>query len=224
MQDKFKLYNDDCFKVFEELIANNVEVDCILTDPPYGIDFVSGRRKEKYNKIKNDTSLEFLNNFFFKCNEILKKNSHIYCFCSWHNVDKFKVEFEKYFNLKNIIIWEKNVHGTGDLKGSYAPKYEFVLFGHKGRKLINGKRIPDIIQAKKSGNKLHPTQKPIDLLEIFIEKSTNENDTVFDGFMGSGSTGIACLNTKRNFIGIEIDSDYFNVAKNRIEQHQQGGA
>ena len=217
MQDKFELYNDDCFKVMDEFITNNTKVDCVLTDPPYGIDFVSGRRKEKYNKIKNDDSLIFLNEFFFKCNEVLKDNSHIYCFCSWHNVDKFKVEFEKYFKLKNILIWEKNNKGMGDLKGSYAPKYEMVLFGHKGRRENEGSRQVDVIKAKKTGNKLHPTQKPTDLLEILIKNSTKENEIILDCFMGSGSTGVACMNTNRRFVGIEIEENYFNIAKNRIE-------
>ena len=105
----------------------------------------------------------------------------------------------------------------GDLYGSYAPKHEFILFGHKGRRLRNGKRLPDVIQAKRTGNKYHPTQKPTELLEIFIEQSTNKHDVIFDGFMGSGSTGVACMNTNREFIGIELDENYFNIAESRIK-------
>ena len=107
----------------------------------------------------------------------------------------------------------------GDLKGSYAPKHEFVLFGHKGRKLINGFRYPDVLEAKRTGNKLHPTQKPIDLLEVFIKTSSNEGDIVFDGFMGSNSTGIASIKNDRKFIGIELDIDYYNTAKQRIDEY-----
>ena len=114
-------------------------------------------------------------------------------------------------------MWEKNNTSMGDLKGSYAPKYEFILFGHKGRRLRNGKRLPDVIQAKRTGNKYHPTQKPVDLLEIFIEQSTNENDLILDPFMGSGSTGVACVKLNRRFIGIELDGNHFNTAKYRIE-------
>ena len=66
--------------------------------------------------------------------------------------------------------------------------------------------------------KLHPTQKPVSLLEYLIKTYTNEGDTVLDNVMGSGSTGVACLNTNRNFIGIELDEDYFNIAKKRIEE------
>ena len=143
----------------------------------------------------------------------------MYSFCSWHNIDFFKREFEKYFKLKNIIVWNKNNTSMGDLKGSYAPKHEFILFGHKGRKLINGFRYPDVLEAKRTGNKLHPTQKPIDLLEIFIKTSSNEGDTVFDGFMGSNSTGIASIKNNRRFIGIELDIDYYNTAKQRIDEY-----
>ena len=214
----YELYQGDCLEVMDKLIEEGVKVDAIITDPPYGIDFKSNYRKEKYEKITNDDNLSFLDEYFQKCNKILNENTHIYCFCSWHHVDTFKIAFEKYFKLKNIIVWEKNNTSMGDLKGSYAPKHEFILFGHKGRRLRNGKRLPDVIQAKRTGNKYHPTQKPVDLLEIFIEQSTNENDLILDPFMGSGSTGVACLNTNRNFIGIEIDGNHFNIAKERIEK------
>ena len=112
----------------------------------------------------------------------------------------------------------KNNTSMGDLKGSYAPKHEFILFGHKGRRLRNGKRLPDVLQANRTGNKLHPTQKPISLLQIFIEQSSNENEIILDPFMGSGSTGVAALNTNRKFIGIELDKDYFIIAKDRINK------
>lgn len=149
----------------------------------------------------------------------MKNNTAIYCFCSWHNIDFFKREFEKYFKLKNIIIWNKNNHGTGDLKGSYAPKYEFILFGHKGRTLLREKRISDVIDCAKIPSKklTHPTEKPQKLLEIFIKQSSDESNIVFDGFMGTGSCGMVANNLNRKFIGIELDENYFNIAKERIE-------
>ena len=214
----YKLYNGDCLEVMDKLIEEGVKVDCILTDPPYGINFKSNHRKEKYSYIENDNNLDFIKNYFSRCYALLKEDTHIYCFCSWHNIDKFKIEFEKYFKLKNIIVWEKNNTSMGDLKGSYAPKHEFILYGHKGRRLRNGFRYADIIKANRTNNKLHPTQKPVDLLEIFIKQSTDKNDVVFDGFMGSGSTGVACANTNRQFIGIELDNNYFDIASKRIEE------
>ena len=106
----------------------------------------------------------------------------------------------------------------GDLKGAYAPKHEFILYGHKGRRLLNGFRFPDILKAKRTGNKYHPTQKPVELLNTLLLNSSNENDIIFDGFMGSGSTGIACMNTNRRFIGIEKDKNYFDIAEKRIKE------
>jgi site-specific DNA-methyltransferase (adenine-specific) len=216
--DNYSIYQGDCLEIMDQLIKQNVKVDAIICDPPYGIDFKSNHRKEKYEKISNDNDLSFLDEYFQKCNKLLNEDTHVYCFCSWHHIDKFKIAFEKYFKLKNIIVWEKNNTSMGDLMGSYAPKHEFILFGHKGRRLRNGKRLPDVIQAKRTGNKLHPTQKPVDLLEIFIKQSTNENDLILDPFMGSGSTGVACLNTNRNFIGIELDKGYFDISKKRLEE------
>ena len=214
----YKLYNGDCLEVMDKLISKGIKVDCIITDPPYGMNFKSNYRKEKYNTILNDNNLDFIKDYFNRCHSLLKEDTHIYCFCSWHNIDRFKVEFEKYFKLKNIIVWEKNNISMGDLKGSYAPKHEFILYGHKGRRLRNGFRYADIIKANRTNNKLHPTQKPVDLLEIFINQSTNKNEIILDGFMGSGSTGVACMNTNRKFIGIELDNNYFNIAKERIEE------
>lgn len=187
-----------------------------IIDPPYGINYQSHRRKNIYNKIQNDNSLEYLEEFFKELYRCLKNNTAIYCFCSWHNVDVFKQSFEKYFKLKNILIWIKNNHGSGDLQASYAPKYEMILYGNKGRcKLKNGRK-EDIMFYNKTNNLLHPTQKPVELIEELIINSTNENDWILDGFMGSGTVGEACKNTNRNFIGFEIDKNYFEIAKERL--------
>jgi site-specific DNA-methyltransferase (adenine-specific) len=81
-----------------------------------------------------------------------------------------------------------------------------------------GLRYPKtVLQFAPDKDRSHPTQKPIALLEYLIKTYTNENDTVLDFTMGSGSTGVACKNTNRNFIGIEMDKNYFDIAKNRIE-------
>lgn len=216
----YKLYQGDCLQIMDEIATNSV--DLIVTDPPYLMNYQSNRRKktDRFDKIMNDKdNYNLIQEYFQKCNRIMKDNTAIYSFCSWHNIDFFKPEFEKYFKLKNILIWNKNNHGTGDLKGSYAPKYEFILFGHKGRTLLRGKRIPDVIDCDKIPSKklTHPTEKPQELLEIFIEQSSDKGDIIFDGFMGTGSCGIAAVNLDRSFIGIELNANYFEVAQNRIE-------
>ena len=216
----YKLYQGDCLEVMGGI--EDKSVDLIVTDPPYLMDYQSNRRKkeDRFDKIKNDKgNYMLIQDYLEECHRIMKDNTAIYCFCSWHNIDFFKNEFEKYFKLKNILVWNKNNHGTGDLKGSYAPKHEFILFGHKGRTLLREKRIADVIDCPKiSSNKLtHPTEKPQDLLEIFIKQSSDEESIIFDGFMGTGSCGIAAKKLNRNFIGIELDEKYFNIAKDRLE-------
>lgn len=112
----------------------------------------------------------------------------------------------------------KNNHGSGDLKASYAPKYEFILYGNKGRRCFEDKRYEDVLNFNKTRNAFHPTEKPTDLIEFLIKNSSKEGDFVLDSFMGSGTTGVACVNTNRKFIGIELDDTYFNVAKGRVEK------
>ena len=95
---------------------------------------------------------------------------------------------------------------------------EFILFLRKGNaKNINNLGSKTIIRVPNVRNKTHPTEKPVDLMKILIENSSNENDIVLDPFMGSGSCGVACVNTNRNFIGMELDKTYFDIAKQRIE-------
>lgn len=90
----------------------------------------------------------------------------------------------------------------------------------------NGERTPiSVIKIARDnihkGKNLHPTQKPVALLEYLIKTYTNEGDIVLDNCMGSGSTGVACINTNRNFIGYELDEHYFQIAKERLEQHER---
>lgn len=210
------LIQGDCLEEMRSVEDNSI--DMVLTDPPYGISYQSGRRVDKYNAIKNDDSLKWVSLFAEQCYRVAKNNTAHYVFCSWHFMDVFKQAFEKHFKIKNILVWVKNNHGSGDLKGDFAPKHELILFLHKGRRIYNGKRVPNILEYAKTGNKLHPTEKPVNMLEFMLEKFSDEGDLVFDPFMGSGSTGVACKNTNRDFIGIELDEGYFNIAKERINE------
>lgn len=215
-----KIYNQDCLEGMK--LLEDESIDLIVTDPPYLINYKSNRRikQEKFNHMKNDINAkDMISDYIKECNRILKDNSSIYMFCSWHHIEFFKIEFEKYFKLKNIIIWNKNNHGSGDLKGAYAPKHEFILYGHKGRDIFRNKRMADVIDFPKipSNQLLHPTEKPTGLLELFIINSSNINDVVFDGFMGSGATAISCINTNRNYIGFELDTMYCDIANKRIQ-------
>lgn len=207
----------DCLNVMSDIPDNSV--DMVLTDPPYGMNYQSGRRKSKAKAIIGDQDISFLDDLSRELYRVSKENSAHYIFCSYHNIDKFKQSFEKYFKIKNILTWVKNNASMGDLSADFAPKTEFILFLQKGRRNINGKRDSNVLEFKKTNNKLHLTQKPVDMLEFMISKFSDRGDIVLDPFMGSGSTAIACINTSRSFIGIEIDKDYFSIAKERVNNH-----
>ena len=211
-----KLIQGDCLEVMKTLEAGSV--DMILTDPPYGMSFRSNYRKKKYRGIKSDTTLDWLDIFASECFRVAKNNTAHYVFCSFHNIDKFKRAFENQFKVKNILIWEKNNTSMGDLAGDFAPKYEMILFLHKGRRTINGKRDANILKFSKTGNNYHPTQKPVDMCEYLLAKFSDVGNTVLDPFMGSGTVGVACKNLNRDFIGIELDKTYFEIAKKRIAE------
>lgn len=206
----------DCLERMKEIPSGSV--DMVLTDPPYGMDFQSNYRKEKYSKIKNDNCLSWIDVWVDELFRVSADNTAHYVFCSFHNIDKFKQGLEKKFKIKNMLVWEKNNTSMGDLKADFAPKYEMIIFIQKGRRFINGKRDPNILKFKRTGNKLHPTQKPVDLMQYLLEKFSDEGATILDPFMGSGSTGVACKNLNRSFIGIEMDETYFKIAEKRINE------
>jgi site-specific DNA-methyltransferase (adenine-specific) len=215
-----RIYQMDCIEGMRLLPDDSV--DLIVTDPPYLMNYRSNRRvkNEKFKHITNDVdSYELISKYLAECYRILKNDTAIYVFCSWHHVDFFKTEFDRHFKLKNIIVWNKNNHGSGDLKGAYAPKHEFILYGHKGRSIFREKRLPDVIDCDKipSLKLTHPTEKPIVLLSIFIKNNSDEGDVVFDGFAGTGSTLVASARLNRNFIGFEIEPEYVKIANQRLE-------
>ena len=213
-----KVFNEDCLETIKRIDDNCV--DLVLTDVPFGMEFQSGYRETKHKKIVNDDNLNWLPEWIKEIDRISKKEAHLYIFCSHHKVEIFKQEIQKYRKVKNILIWEKNNTGMGDLYGDYAPKYEMVLFCSNGEKKLNDSRDSNIIKATRTQNELHPTQKPIDLMEYFIRKSSKENDLVLDTFMGSGTTAVACKNMNRNFIGSELDKEYYNTIQKRLSQTQ----
>ena len=224
MED-IKLYCDDCLNIMKQI--ENESVDLIVTDPPYLIKYKTNHRKNKdhdfCSEILNDDNEQLIIDYIRECYRILKNNTAMYMFCNCDKVDFFKQELENAgFKIKNMIIWVKNNWTAGDLKAQFGKQYEIIFLVNKGRKCFNGKRITDVWMFDKiSGKKqLHQNQKPVDLLKQCILKHSDENDIIFDGFMGSGSTGVACIETGRKFIGVELDKKYFEIAKNRIEEAQ----
>lgn len=220
-----KIYHGDCIKGMQQIESGGV--DLILTDPPYGISYKTGMRKDDHkftHVILNDSNLDIIEPYMYECFRILKENSAAYMFCSVKTLDSFMQIARKVgFTLKNVIIWNKGVGTKGDLEAQYQQCYEPLLYLNKGRKSINGKRISDIwFFPRVSADKLlHQNEKPIPLLEQCLVKSSQTNDLVFDGFMGSGSTAVACMKTNRRYIGFELDGYYFNVAQKRLRNEKQ---
>ena len=209
------LIQGDCLEEMKNIPDGSV--DMVLTDPPYGIDYKSNFRKHGFNKIQNDKVVapEFLSEAF----RVLKDGGAVYMFTRWDVYTNWYTKIEELFKIKNCIVWYKRGGGLGDLKGAYMFNHEFCIFAVKGRHVLNDKRVNDVWEIKKDppAQYQHPTQKPVELVEKIVKKSSQEGDTVLDMFMGSGTTGVACKHLNRNFIGIELDETYFNIAKERIE-------
>ena len=216
IKDRYKLYQGDCLEVMDELIKDDVKVDMILTDPPYGIDLTPQRENGKFKntKVINDNNLCWLPKFVNQIYALTKNTAII--FCAWQNIDKFKIELEKKFTIKNILVWNKDWFGMGN---NYRPNYELILLCCKTNITTKSKNKSNILTYRRiPPQKLkHSCEKPVGLLEDLIYELTDENDIVLDSFMGSGSTGVACLNTNRRFIGIELDEKYFTIAYTRLE-------
>lgn len=216
------LTHGDCLEKMQNIPDKSI--DLIVTDPPYLINYKTNRRKDKTHEfcsvIDNDNNFDMVHKYINECYRILKDNTAMYMFCNCDRVDYFKQELEKAgFKIKNMIIWVKNNHTAGDLKAQFGKQYEILFLVNKGRCLFNGKRITDVWFFNKvvGAVQVHQNQKPVDIIEQCIRKHSKENDVVFDGFMGSGTTGVACKKLNRDFIGVEINKSYYEIAKNRIE-------
>ena len=236
MNIKFKnnyFYNLDSQKFLKYL--ENDSIDLVITDPPYGIDYYTNRRKNKTrlteNGIQGDSknNLELIEIVIKELYRILKPGRHIYWFGRFDSIAKHIELFKKTgFIVKNNLIWVKNNHGIGDLYYSYAPKYECILYAIKPAKKkfklkkFKGKtRHSDILEFNKIPSKLliHDHEKPTELLEFLIEKSSNKNEIILDPFMGSGQTMFAAFNRNRQFIGFEIDKRIYKMVKDRFKYY-----
>lgn len=217
MMDEFlnKVIRGDCLEVMKQIPDKSV--DLVLTDPPYGMDYQSSRRTDKFEKIENDISLEWVRPFLLEVFRILKDDTHIYFFCNDYAISEFRRELVSTgFTPKRTLVWVKNNHTSGDLEGDYGNKTEFILYAQKGRRELNGKRETNVINCARVPDMQHPTQKPTQLLQFLLEKSTSKGEIVLDPFLGSGTTAVAAKQLNRNFIGIEISEKYCEIARKRI--------
>ena len=222
MNNDIIIYNNDCLKIMKEM--KDKSVDLIVTDVPYKV--ISGGQPKKKGQpsgilSKNDGKI-FENNdikpnqYMSELYRVLKDDTHCYIFINFINLSEMMAEAEKVgFKLHTLLIWEKNNKTPSRW---YMKNQEYILFMRKGKaKPVKNSGVGHILKFDNIiGNKTHPCQKPIDLLKLLIENSSNKNDIVFDPFMGSGSAGIASIETNRKFRGVEIDKNFFKTAENKI--------
>lgn len=228
-----KLYNGDCNEILEELIKENVHIDAVIADIPYNI---------KQADWDDNFNLEII---LPKIDKLLKQGGNIIIFNGWSYVINTKLSLDKFFTIRNWIVYDR-IKGRG-AKTNLVSTREDILWYSKGennrytfnRVMSNipkktggmGKKNGEMNRALSnvwsdispivpwSPEKVkHPTQKPVQLMERCVKLWTNEEDTILDFTMGSGSTGVACKNLNRNFIGIELNREYFEIAENRINK------
>lgn len=218
-EQQIRLIYDDCLEVMKSI--PNESIDLIVTDPPYLINYKSHWCYSKV--ITGDNDYDLIEKSIHEMYRVLKNNAAAYVFCSPKKIDYFmRCCYNAGFTIKNSIIWVKNNWTSGDLKGAYGQQYEIIILLNKGRRYFNGKRLSDVwfFDRVAFQHQYHPNEKPVKLLEQCILKHSSESDIILDPFMGSGSVGVACLNTNRRFIGIERDAKYYEMAIQRIkEQH-----
>ncbi len=234
-----ELYNGDCLEVMDKLIEQGIKVDAIITDPPYKITARGNggnsggmfQKKEVNNgKVFEVNNLE-IEDWLEKIYNLLKDSSHCYIMTNNKNITNYLHKIDTlYFNsnkddkfhfIKNLI-WVKDNKIMGQ---SYMSQFEYIIMLRKGaHKKINNCGDSDVIQVKnkkmknEEGKTIHDTEKPVELMEYLIKNSSNDSGVIFDPFMGIGSTGVACQNLNRNFIGIELSKEYFEIAKERINE------
>ena len=230
---KIELYNADCKYVLKELVKQKVQVDCIIADIPYNI-----------KQAEWDSAFD-LESLLPDLYSLLKNGGNIIIFNGWSYVLETKILLDKYFTIRNWIIYDR-IKGRG-AKTNLVSTREDILWYSKGEKVTyTFNRVMSNIPKKTGGmgrkngeeNRAlsnvwsdispivpwskerveHPTQKPVQLMERCVRLWSNEDDLVLDFTMGSGSTGVACKNLNRDFIGIEIDRKYYEIARERLEK------
>lgn len=212
------LYCGDCLDILPTLADKSV--DLVPTDPPYGMQYQSAWRTAtpQFAKIVNDNNLDWLPLFLSECYRIQNQDTHLYLFCNDYAISEFRNSTEQAgYNPKRALVWVKNNHTSGDLFGDYGNKTEFVVFAHKGKRDLNGKRDCNVLKFDRENDLLHPTQKPVSINGYLILKSSDKGNTILDPFAGSGTTAIACIRLNRKYILIEKEEKYCEIAARRIE-------
>lgn len=194
------IYHGDC----REMLPGMPPTDLVVTDPPYGMDFRSNYRHVRHERIAGDG--ELLVQLIWLAIGSARRAAYV-C-CRWDNLPQMP-------RPTSVIAWIKNNWSMGDLEHEHGRQWEACCFYARSEHAFN-RRIPDVVTARRTGNDLHPTEKPVDLFQTII--GANVGDCVLDPFMGSGTTLVAAKNLGRRAIGIEIEERYCEIAAERLSQ------
>ena len=209
-----ELYNQNCMDKMVDMAEDSI--DFILTDIPYDCVNRSDNGLRSLNKDKADILTFNIDDFLERCYMVAKNSVCIFC-----GKEQFS-QIYKFFSGKKgtvrPIVWQKSNPSPMNGQYIYLSGVELaVWFKKSGAKVFNAHCKNTVFNYPNGNSKIHPTAKNLALFEELIRDNTNEGDIVFDPCMGSGTTGVACKNLNRNFIGIELDKKYFDIAKERIE-------
>ena len=217
------LHNGDCLELMKKIPDRSV--DLVVTDPPYVIETngagIYKQSDKQYVKELNHIKDGFDEKVLDEICRVMKK-INAYFFCSQKQIIPLLEYFVKKRHCNwNILCWHKSnpVPACGN---KYLTDTEFILFFREKGVKIHGefktKFTYYVTPLNQKDKKIfgHPTIKPIEMVQNFVINSSQEGDVVLDPFLGSGTTGVACVNTHRNFIGMEVDKDYFDIAEKRI--------
>lgn len=225
---KLELIQGDCLEEMKNVPDGSI--DLVLTDPPYELENHGGGKTDfAQRKLVKDTHIDFISSSFdidavFTEIERISKVVNLVTFCSNKQVSKIMNWWESRGYSTTLLVWEKtNPVPFGN--GKYISSVEFMVYVRGKGAIYNNIGYKDQLKTFRYGTpsakaRLHPTEKPIELLERLLKIHSNEESVVFDPFMGSGTTGVACKNLNRNFIGIELDEEYLKIAEARIENTQ----
>lgn len=208
------IYNEDCLETMR--CMTDGFVDLVLTDPPYGVSWQSNRRSVKHEPIHNDSSVDWVEQVYTELYRVLKPNAICLTFYGWPEIDTFMAAWKKAgFKPKSHLVWVKGNFGLGWFTRGQHEQLYLLAKGKPGKPV---KAISDVLRFSGTGNEQHPTQKPVELFSKLIATFSRGGDTVYDPFLGSGTTARACKDLGRNYIGSEISKEYCETAEKRLKQ------
>lgn len=223
-----EIWHGDSIDLIEKLPE---PINCLILDPPYGVNFESRRAETGAGKhwvapVANDLTIEQAKLLFADVMAKLRPktatNCEAYVFTRWDVVGEWIELVNKYvldFDYKMLLVWDKGIPGMGDIDANWGCGHELILYLKKGRRNIPYRRSGIIAVDKVPNMKhVHPTEKPVSLIETLLEMSTDVGDLVVDPFAGSGSSIVAAQNMDRQGIGIELEQRYVDAARRRLEQ------